>query len=103
MTTTCAFARELATNSVVIETMNFISVGLLFLNPNGGGARREDDAILLAFRQWDFEQTNIGGVIGFWSEALLLDERLKLLLCRITSSFFITLCIGPLRGGVARA
>ena len=55
MTTTCAFAREAATNSVVIETMNFIGVIVLFLNPNGGGAGREDDAVLLAFRQRHFE------------------------------------------------
>ena len=81
--------------------MNFMGVVALFLDADGCGAGREDDAVLLPFGQRDFEEAHACAVIELRPETLPFVERLELLLRRFASCFVIPGIVGLLRGGIA--
>src|ERR1700730_6652298 len=88
-------------NRVTRERMGFIMLAALFLNANGCGGRRENDAVLLTLREWHFDRADVHPVVALRSEPLTIIEHLVLLLCRVASSFVITGIVGLARRGVA--
>ena len=89
MTTSCALANDAANNDAAIETRNFMD-GVLFLNADRRGARREDDAVFFPLWERHIEQPHMRSIIELRTEPLPVDEFMELLFRCVAPCLFIT-------------